>query len=142
MITMTEDMDHGPCLTGEEYEKKIIELHLNLPPLPAKALDREVRRQELDLAIDHRLGQNFPRHRRDALWAIQQRIERKRLWLIVKYFFRRFLAKRLAYDIQGLAGYLVNEYANVLSNAELERYFGVEEARHPALPIDLDQLKK
>jgi hypothetical protein len=78
---MQEDLTHGPRLTDEEYEKRIIELHRDLPPMPTKDQDREVRRLELDLAIDHRLGRDFPRERRDALWAVQQRVEKKRVRL-------------------------------------------------------------
>ncbi len=140
--SMNKDFDHGPRLTDGEYEKKIIELHSNQPPAPSREQDKQVRRQELELAIDHRLGRDFPSHRREALWAIQQRVERKRLRLLFKYLLRRFFAKGLARDAQGLASYLVDEYARVLSKAELESYFGAAEARHPALPIDLNQLKK
>ena len=93
------------------------------------------------MAIDHRLGRDFPHDRREALWAIQQRVERKRCRLIFKYLLRRFFARSLARDAQGLAGYLVDEYAKELSESELESYFGAEEVRRPALPIDLDQLK-
>ena len=138
---MRADFDHGPRLTDEEYDKKIIELHGDLPPVPTREQERQVRRRELELAIQHRLGRDFPRHRREALWAIQQRVERKRGRLIFKYLLRRFFGKSLARDAQGLAGYLVHEYAKVPSKAELERFFGEEEARRPALPIDLDRLK-
>ena len=139
---MSEEIDHGPRLTDDEYFKRITELHGNLPPSPTREQDRQVRRQELELAIDHRLGRDFPRRRREALWAIQQRVERKRLRLIFKYFLRKLFAKSLARDAQGLAGYLVDEYAKVLSKTELENFFGAEEVRNPALPIDLAQLKK
>jgi hypothetical protein len=60
--------------------------------------------------------------------------------LIFKYLLRTLFAKSLTRDAQGLAGYLVDEYAKVLNRAELESFFGTEEAQHPALPIDLDQL--
>lgn len=140
--SMSKDFDHGPRLTDEEYEKKIIELHSNQPPAPSREQDKQIRRQELELAIDHRLGRDFPSHRREALWSIQQRVERKRLRLLFKYLLRRFFAKGLARDAQGLASYLVDEYAKVLNKAELESYFGKEEAQRPALPIDLNQIKK
>lgn len=139
---MNKELDHGPRLTDEEYEKRIIALNSDLPPVPTREQDRQVRRQELELAIDHRLGLDFPRHRREALWAIQKKVEKKRLRLIFKYFLRKLFSKGLARDAQGLAGYLVKEYAKVLSKTELESYFGPEEARSPALPIELNQLKK
>ena len=139
---MDKDFDHGPRLTDEEYDQGIISLHRDLPPVPTKEQEQRGRRQELELAIDHRLGRDFPRDRREALWAIQQRVDRKRRRLIFRYFLKRFFTKSLARSAQGLAGYLVDEYAKVLSKSELESFFGAEEARHPALPIDPEQLKE
>ncbi len=128
------NFDHGPRLSGEEYDKGIITLHSNLPPAPSRGQQRRVRRQELELAIDHRLGHDFPFGRREALWAIQQRVERKRFRLIFWHFLKRFSPKSLARRAQGLSSYLVEEYAKELSESELQCYFGAEEARRPALP--------
>jgi len=139
---MPEKLNHGPRLTDEEYEKKMIELHRDLPPMPSEEQDRQVRRMALDLAIDHRLGRDFPPERRELLWAIQQRVETKRLWFALKHPFRRLFAKDLARGAQGLAGYLVDEYAKVLTKSEVNSFFSLEEGQQPALPIDLDQLKR
>jgi hypothetical protein len=138
---MQEEPDHGPRLTDEEYEKRIIDLHRDLPPMPTVEQDRQVRRMALDLAIDHRLGRDFPQERRELLWAIQQRTEKRRLWFALKYPLRRIFAKSLARGAQGLAGYLVDEYAKVLTKAELKNFFSLEEGQRPALPIDTDRLK-
>jgi hypothetical protein len=112
-----------------------------LPPMPTKDQDRQVRQMELNLAIDHRLGRDFPLERREALWNILQRVEKKRLWLALKYPLRRFFSKSLARDAQGLAGFLVDEYAKVLTQSELNSFFDLQEGQRPALPIDLNQLK-
>jgi hypothetical protein len=93
---MQEEANHGPRLTDEEYDKRIIELHRGLPSMPSEDQDRQVRRMALDLAIDHRLGCDFPQARRESLWAIQQRTEKRRLWFALKYPLRRLFAKRLA----------------------------------------------
>ena len=138
---MQEELKHGPRLTVEEYERKIIELHSGLPRMPTKDQDRQVRQMELNLAIDHRLGRDFPPERREALWKIQQRVEKKRLWLALKYPLRRLFAKSLARDAQGLAGFLVDEYAKVLTQSEVKSFFDLQEGERPALPIDLNQLK-
>jgi hypothetical protein len=138
---MPEELNHGPRLTDEEYEKRIIELHRSLPPVPTEEQDRQVRRMALNLAIDHRLGRDFPQKRRELLWAKQHRVEKRRLWLALKYPFRRFFAKSLARGAQGLAGYLVDEYSEVLTKAELKSFFSLEEGQRPGLPIDMDQLK-
>jgi hypothetical protein len=139
---MNDNLKHGPRLTSEEYDAGIIKLHSDLSPTPSREQQEKVSRQELELAIDHRLGRDFPLNRRNALWAIQQQVEKKRLRLIFKHIRRRLFPKSLARDAQRLAGDLVDEYAKVLSKPELESYFGKEEACHPALPIDTKQMRK
>lgn len=136
------ELDYGSRLTGEEYDRAIVELHSRLPPTPSLQQRRETRHRELDLAIDYRLGRDFPRSRRDALWAVQQKVERRRLGLMFKYLLRRFFAKSLITDAQGLAGYVVEAYASVLNKAELEQFFGAEDVRHPSLPVSPEQLRK
>ena len=120
---MQNEFDHGPRLTDEEYDRKIVQLHSNLPPSLTKEQGKKIRHQELDLAIDHRLGCDFPQERREALWSIQQEVEKKRLRLTIHYLFRRFFSKSLARKAHGLAGFMVDEYAKVLTKAELESYF-------------------
>ena len=139
---MAVRLNYGPRLSDEEYERKIVELHCGLPPMPTKEQDREVRRQELELAIDHRLGRDFPSDRREALWAAKERVEKKRLWLGVKFLFRKLMPKSLAESADALAGYMADEYAKVLSKEELNSFFGLRESERPKLPIDRDQLKK
>ncbi len=136
------ELGYGQRISDEEYDRSIVALYSELPPVPSKKQRREVRRQELNLAIDHRLGCDFPRSRRDALWAVQQKVERRRIRLMFKYLLRRFFTKSFSKDAQGLAGYLVEAYGTVLNQTELEYFFGEEEVRSPALPIDAEQLKK
>lgn len=133
---MLKPFDYGPRLTGGQYDRKVIELHGALPPKPTREQDRTVRRAELDIAIDYRLGVNFPGERRDALWAINERVERKRLRLIFKYIFKRIFSKSFQRAPQGIAGYLVSEYAKVLSKAELQAFFGADAVQTPSLPVD------
>jgi hypothetical protein len=135
-------LDYGERLSDEEYDRAIVALQHGLPSVPSREQRRAVRRRELDLAIDHRLGREFPGARRDALWAIQQRVERRRMGLMLWYLLRRLFAGRLIKKAQGLAGYLVEAYGKELNEAELERFFGKNEVRHPGLPVDPEQLKK
>jgi hypothetical protein len=72
------------------------------------------------------------------LWAAQQRIEKKRLRLGMKYLLRRFLVRLFARDAQSLAGYAAEEYARILSPAELKRFLDFKESEPPALPIDVE----
>jgi hypothetical protein len=137
-----KDLGHGARLSDEDYEKSIVQLYRGLPPLPSKEQEREVRRRELDLAIDHRLGRDFPRARRDALWAVQQRVEKKRLRLALRHLLRRWLPSVLVKGAQDLAGYMVDEYARVLDKDELESFFRLKPGQRPMLPVDVDQVRK
>lgn len=139
---MQRDPEYGQRMSDDEYERRILGLYHSLPPLPSPDQDRDVRRQELDLAIDHRLGRNFPEERRSALWAVQQRVEKKRLRLGMKYLFRRLTARFFARDAQSLAGYAADEYAKVLSPEELKRFLDLKNDEPPALPVDIAHLHK
>src|SRR5438034_9060161 len=118
---MDHDLDHGPRLTDDEYERRIVALRRRLPPISTAEQDREVLLQELDLAIDHRLGREFPRARREALWAAKERVEKKRLRLGATFLFKRLFGKSVTRQAQGLAGHTVDEYAKVLSPPEVGR---------------------
>ena len=138
---MSEKTPYGTKLTLEEYEQALVKLYSGLPPMPSKEQDRSVRQRELNLTIDHRLGHDFPLERRQALWAIQERIEKKRLRLACKYLFRKLLHKNLYRDIQGIAGFMVDEYARVLSENEVRDFFNLQEGQVPTLPVNPEQLK-
>ena len=138
---MDSDLGYGPCISIEEYEKKTHDLYNQLPPEPSREQDEQVRRHELELTIDHRLGINFPHERREALWAVQQQVERKRLWLIGRYLLKCILPSSIAKGAQQLADGVVKEYSKVLSRKELEHFFGESETQHPALPIEPQRLK-
>lgn len=139
---MRLEPQYGPRLSNEEYDRRILSLYRSLPPLPSHDQDTEARRQELNLAIDHRLGRGFPEERRSALWAVQQRIEKKRLRLGMKYLLRRLIARFFARDAQSLAGYAAEEYAKVLSPGELNLFLDLKEGEPPALPVDIEHFHK
>jgi hypothetical protein len=138
---MPREPDYGPRLTDEEYQQGILSLYRGLPPMPSPEQDREVRRQELNLAIDHRFGRDFPAERRSALWAAQQRIEKKRLRLAAKYLLRSVVSRLFTRHAQELAGYAAEEYAKVLSREELRRFLDLHEGERPALPVDIEHQK-
>lgn len=110
--------------------------------MPGRAQEEEIRKRELNLKIDYRLGMAFPPERRAALWEIQQRLEKKRLGLAFKYLLRRCFPKTLARGAQDLAGYMVDEYAGVLTTEELRAFFDLEKGERPALPVDMEQFRK
>jgi hypothetical protein len=122
---MAEVPDYGIRLTDEEYERRIVDLHRGLPPVPTPEQDREIRRRALDLAIDHRLGRDFPRARREALWAASERVDRKRKWLGVRYLLGVLLPPLRRGHADALTRTLTAEYSKVLSPAETKRMLGL-----------------
>lgn len=130
------DLGHGPRLSQHEYEKCIVKLHSGLPPSPSKQQEIDILRREFDLSIDFRLGKNFPKERRDALWQAQKQVEKKRFWLLF-YWLTHFISYRWIYArANRLAGYLFDEYKKVLTKEELRAYFDLDENERPTLPID------
>ena len=131
---MPATLNFGPRLSNDEYQRKVVELHSVLPPLPTRAQDELTRRRELDLAIDYRLGREFPHQRRDALWAIQQRVESKRLRLSVKHWLAAIFGQSAHARAEGVAGYMISEYSKVLSEAEVASFFDLPPGQPPRLP--------
>jgi hypothetical protein len=135
---MSADLGYGPRLSDEEYDRAIVTLHEKLPAMPTREEDRTARRTELDLAIDHRLGRRFPQAKRDALWQVVQRVERRRLRLIGRHLVSRVLPfgrRERERAGQGLAGVLVEQFSQVLSDRELESFFELA-GSPPSLPVD------
>ena len=48
---MQEDLGHGPRLSDEEFERRIVDLHRGQAPMPSAAEEEHLRRQELELTI-------------------------------------------------------------------------------------------
>jgi hypothetical protein len=126
--------EFGSRLSDEEYDRAIVDLHRGMAPMPTRDEDRALRRRALDLAIDHRLGRQFPRARRDALWAASERVESKRLWLGLRSLLGLFSAGRRQHA-NALTRALAKEYGKVLSPSELEQFLGPGPF---ALPLDTD----
>jgi hypothetical protein len=130
------NLGYGPRLSQREYEQRIAELYSGTPPVPSREEDESLRRRELDLTIDYRLGADFPAARREALWHIQQRVEKKRLRLTLHWLSSLLSRLWLYKRANRVAKYIVDEYGKVLNKEELRAYFGAEESDSPALPID------
>ena len=115
--------DHGRRLSQAEYEHAVVALydggaqdHVGSPDDVARM------RAELNLAIDYRLGVDFPALRREALWRIQQRIEQKRLRLLANSILARVFPWWRHVRVNGLIGYMMREYEQVLNPAELRAF--------------------
>jgi hypothetical protein len=128
---MPQTGQYGPRLTDEQYDRAIVDLHRGMSPMPTWEEDRARRRRALDLAIDHRLGRNFPQERREALWKASERVESKRIWIGLKYLIRSLAGGRA--HAEALTKALGREYGKVLTAAELEQFLGPAPL---ALPVD------
>jgi hypothetical protein len=122
---------HGERLSGSEYDRRVVELHEGLPPNPPKEVQRQLRRAELELAIDHRLGRDFPPERREALWKIQEQVERRRKRLVFRLLSNIVRTGSLERAADRLAQDTVAAYGRVLTPAELDAFFGEAETRDP-----------
>ena len=125
---MADDLGYGRRLSGEEYDRQIVRLHSSLPSMPSKSEDARIRRMELNLAIDHRLGVDFPEQKREQMWNIMQRVEKKRLRLGLKYALQSIFSKAsppggIARKTNALSGYMIGEFENVLTPKELNSFF-------------------
>ncbi len=115
-------INHGPMLSDEEYETRIFALYDGLPPMPSPETERDLRRRELDVLIDHRLGVAFPRERREALWIAQEHIDKRRTSFGFGALGRALLATRLPWRPSRLVRFAASEYAKVLTRDELEQF--------------------
>lgn len=121
---MSDDRpDHGPRLSGEEFDRRVVALHADLPSSPSRSERQRVRRAEFDLVIDYRLGMGFPIARRESLWVVQQRIERRRVALGVRHLLTRLIPGSAERGATRLARQLEREYEEVLSPAEVRWFF-------------------
>lgn len=111
-------LEHGPRLSVEEYERRVVALHEGGPAMPTRDEDLRLRRAEFELAVDHRLGVKFPAVRRERLWAAQQRMERRKLWHLLKG-----LATPGGHPSDPLTRAWVAACADVLDPVELQAYF-------------------
>lgn len=134
--TVKPAFDHGPRLTLREYERAIVDLHSGAAPEGRRGDEERIKRRELDLTIDFRLGTRFPAHRRAKLWRTQQLINKKHARFAASWvadFLMQHLLHRRANII---ARFVVDQYAKVLTGDELEAYFGADEVRRPSLPLN------
>jgi hypothetical protein len=128
---MPGQSSHGKRLSAKEYERKVAELYTDVPPVPSREQERKVRRRELDLTIDHRLGVAFPDERRAALWEVQEKVERRRGKLVLRYLIRTLVPGSVQRGSTRLADFLVSEYSKVLNQEELDRFLSDEDPSGP-----------
>jgi len=111
-------LPYGPTITQQQLEARVLALHNNAPPIPTPQQDRRIRHGELNAMIDHKLGVEFPVDRRERLWDVQQRLDRKRLLHVLKGFITNPLSPSEALDKPKIRG-----FAQVLNENELQAFF-------------------
>src|SRR4051794_38710702 len=108
---MSQSGEYGVRLSDDEYERRTIDLRRDMPPTPTAEQDRAHRRRALDLAIDHRLGRDFPEVRREAMWAAAERVESQRIRLGIRYLFDALIAPIRRRHANALTQMLSREYS-------------------------------
>ena len=117
---------HGRRLTRQEYESAVVKLFQEAGGIGnTPEQRRQLRHRELDLAIDYRLGVDFPTARREALWQVQEEIERRRMRMLAKNLLVRLLPRLVGERrAAALAKRLMADYAKVLSSQEMLAFLG------------------
>jgi hypothetical protein len=123
---MSEHFDHGPRISLDEYNRRVLALQELSGPMPTAAQDRERMWQELNLMIDYRLGTAFPRDRRERLWVLRKELERKRLrlglWMLVK----RVFSGREKPNREWSGDLIIRHYSKALDPEELKAFLELD----------------
>lgn len=119
--TFSPDGRYGSKISGMEYERRVVALHRDQPPHLSREEQVRLRRQELEITIDHRLGVDFPRDKRDALWSAQRSLDRK----VLTGALLAILGPR--FHSNWLARMLFRDYARVLSAEDMVAFFQDDE---------------
>jgi hypothetical protein len=134
---MAQAVDFGRKLSGEEYERSVVALYSGAPPLPDENQDRALRRRELDLQIDHRLGVDFPVERREKLFEVQCGLDQVGPGSLIRYALGRLMPSFLVRHARSLAEETVQAYAKVLSEDELRQFLDLEAGKPVrGMPVD------
>lgn len=112
------NVSFGRHLDDREYEQRIVALHDSESPRLSKSQQTALRRQELELTIDYKLGLDFPAERREALWLAQQRVHRKQIPVALLAFARKAMGSKKSVEAP-LVRLLTREYGKVLTASEL-----------------------
>jgi hypothetical protein len=91
---------------------------------PGGALSSRYAALEFDLAIDYRLGRNFPRERRRMLHAIRERFDNERSRLVHLLSAGRVDEDAFRQRLQVLVDAMAARYADVLMPQEYGEFIG------------------
>ena len=123
-IELGNPMDHGRKLTADEYRQALIQLYTRFrgPDGRLDVLGEDLRMAELNLAIDFRFGIDFPVERRQQLWQVQEKLEKRRRvgMMSIAFSMVSAIGRRLRSGM--LTKFLFKEYAAVLSPDEMKLF--------------------
>jgi hypothetical protein len=111
-------ISYGARLEATEYRRRMLALHEDEAQHTRASHRTFVRRQELYLTIDHRLGVGFPEEQREALWRAHQRVQRGLFPTLVGRWAWRALGSKATVE-DALARLVLREYGRVLSPDDL-----------------------
>lgn len=136
---------YGPRLSPEEYDRRLSELHRRVldepdPSAGPADLERRVRTVELDLAIDRRLGVDFPREARVQLHQSRERVEARRANLTQRLLRNEVTRTEFATGLQEIVDDVVRELSAVLTPDEAKALLGVSDLGRVTLALDPDRI--
>ena len=110
-------LQHGPKLTQAQYDQRVCALSKGYNDMTPDQ-ERAMKKDTLNISIDYKLGQNFPADRREQLWEVQSKIDKRFAFNLVKAAITR------PWDIfGGLSKPLVRGFSKVLDRDELKSFF-------------------
>jgi hypothetical protein len=119
---MMPALRHGRKLSGEQYDRAVVDLYRDGSP-ERSDVDLRYRERELNLTIDHRLGVDFPLVKRKALWNVHVELEKHR----ARTLLLTVVGGSMATVFGRAASLLVNEYAKILDPLELKAFFDLND---------------
>lgn len=111
-------------ISREDYAERTINLYVEKNNEPyTKENESRYERRELELKIDYKLGVDFPKHRREELWKVHQKLENTRMLGVIGMLLMwafRYRADQFYYRR------VIKSYSKVLSKEELNAFLGSE----------------
>lgn len=134
-------LKYGPQLSAAEYEQRLTRVHDRAlaeagPSPPPGELDRRVRALELDLAIDRRIGVDFPRDQREELLLVRERVEEKRKLLTMRLLKREISSRQFAEGMQASVASMVADLSSSLTPEEVKGLLDIPDLGAAVLPLD------
>jgi hypothetical protein len=130
----------GPTLTENGYHERIrwIQTEVDrmiLAGMPEKIYGERLARLESDAWIDFKIGQAFPLEKRDAVFAIRQRLRSRHSTLLNLLSGGWWSRLTFMWRLDHAAARMVDELADVLTPEELESLTGFPAGIRPHLGL-------